>query len=63
MTIFDIKPYSVWRNMYKAAFHGWVHLGQDTPRTVLLLYLLEHIVLYQQDIIDRLTAQKPEQQP
>jgi hypothetical protein len=57
MTIFDIKPYSFWRNMYRAAFRGWVNLGQDTPRTVLRLCLLEYIVRYQQDIIDRLSQQ------
>ena len=61
MTIFDIKPYSFWRNLHKTAYRAWANLGQDTPRTVLRLYLLEYIVRYQQDIINRLTAQKPEQ--
>lgn len=57
MTIFDIRPYSFWRNLHRASVYGWVHRGHDTPRTVLRLYLLEYIVQYQSDIIGRLTAQ------
>lgn len=40
MTIFDIKPYSYWRNLHKSAYLGWLNLGQDTPRTVIEVDLL-----------------------
>lgn len=55
MTIFDIKPYSFWRNLHRASVYGWVHRGHDTPRTVLRLYLLEHLVQQQKRLIEHLT--------
>ena len=63
MTIFDIKPYSFWRNLHRASVYGWVHRGHDTPRTVLRLCLLEYIVRYQQDIIERLNQQNGPETP
>lgn len=43
MTIFDIKPYSFWRNLHRAAHHAWAHLGKDTPRSVCELTLLREV--------------------
>lgn len=43
MTIFDIKPYSYWRNLHKSAYRGWKNLGQDTPRTVIEIDLLRRV--------------------
>ena len=63
MTIFDIKPYSFWRDMHRTAFRGWANLGQDTPRTVLRLYLLEYLLRYQQNIINRLSQQNGPETP
>lgn len=60
MTIFDIKPYSFWRNMHKTAYRAWAKLGQDTPRTVLRLYLLEHIVEQQRRLLAHLTRDNRE---
>lgn len=57
MTIFDIKPYSFWRNLYRASVYGWVHRGHDTPRTVLRLYLLEYLIEHQRRLIDALSQQ------
>lgn len=54
MTIFDIKPYSFWRNLHRASVYGWIHRGHDTPRTVLRLCLLEYLLQHQQRLIDHL---------
>lgn len=43
VTIFDIKPYSYWRNLHKAAYRGWENLGQDTPRIVIEVDLLRQV--------------------
>lgn len=43
MTIFDIRPYSFWRDLHRASYHGWAHLGKDTPRSVCELYLLRAV--------------------
>ena len=63
MTIFDIRPYSFWRNLHRASVYGWVHRGHDTPRTVLRLYLLEYLIEHQRRLIDALSQQNGPEAP
>lgn len=57
MTIFDIKPYSYWRQRHRQAHDVWLVTCGDTPRTVLRLEMLHLINERQRQQIDTLTRE------
>lgn len=60
MTIFDIKPYSYWRQRWRQEHDRWLVTFGDTPRTVLEVELLELTIARQKRMIDYLTRDNRE---
>lgn len=54
MTIFDFRPYSYWRRLYRQAHDVWLVTFGDTPRTVARLDLQERIIAHQNRMINYL---------